>query len=108
MSTDKYILIHKKVVPEPNMTKWGEWMQHSLNEEKRVGRTTIKNQPGEILVSTVFLGLDHSFREGPPLLFETLVFGGELNEEMERCSTWVEAEAMHKQMVKRVKQAEKK
>lgn len=29
-------------------------------------------------VSTVFLGIDHNFYgDGPPLLFETMVFGGE-------------------------------
>lgn len=26
-------------------------------------------------VSTVFLGIDHSFRSGPPVLWETMVFG---------------------------------
>ena len=39
--------------------------------------------------STVFLGLDHQLTEdGPPLLFETMVFGGPLSGETDRCSTW--------------------
>jgi hypothetical protein len=34
-------------------------------------------EDGNIGISTVFLGLDHRhFGDGPPLLFETMVFGG--------------------------------
>lgn len=53
-------------------------------------------------VSTVFLGIDHGFgREGPPILFETMVFSaGTFDDQWcERCSTWEEAEAMHKRGV---------
>lgn len=49
-------------------------------------------------VSTVFLGLDHSF-DGSKILFETMVFGGPLHQEMERYRTWEEAEAGHKRWV---------
>jgi hypothetical protein len=57
-------------------------------------------------VSTVFLGLDHSFgRNSQPMIFETMVFGGPLDGEQERCSTWAQAEAMHAAMVERVKSA---
>jgi hypothetical protein len=56
---------------------------------------------GEVRVSTVFLGIDHAW-EGPPLLFETMVFGGPLDEEMERYSTWEEAERGHAVMARRV------
>lgn len=49
-------------------------------------------------VSTVFLGLDHRYsHEGPPMIFETMIFGGEHDQWQERCSTWEQAEAMHKQ-----------
>ena len=57
-------------------------------------------------VSTVFLGLDHSWWEGgPPLIFESMLFGdpdcnGE-EEDMTRCSTWDQALVMHRQMVVR-------
>lgn len=48
-------------------------------------------------VSTVFLGLDHNFGgEGPPLLFETMVFGegwGDLW--CERTSTYEQAITIH-------------
>lgn len=52
-------------------------------------------EKGKVSVSTVFLGIDHSFFEGPPLVFETMIFGGEHDGWQDRCSTWEEAEAMH-------------
>lgn len=67
-----------------------------------VGDTTI----GGSRISTVFLGLDHSFTPGAkPVVFETLVFGGPLSDEMVRYCTYDEAEAGHAAMVERVKTA---
>ena len=45
----------------------------------------------DVEVSTVFLGLDHAFGSGPPMLFETMVFGGKYSDEQWRYSTWDEA-----------------
>ncbi|MCG8460126.1 MAG: hypothetical protein MI919_27910, partial [Holophagales bacterium] len=56
-------------------------------------------------VSTVFLGLDHNWGDGPPLIYETLVMGGPLSDEMDRYSTWAEAEAGHAKMLERIKPA---
>lgn len=58
-----------------------------------------------ILVSTVFLGLNMRFGPGLPLLFETMVFNGPLQDEMARYSTWQEAEAGHDEFCDRVKTA---
>lgn len=57
-------------------------------------------------VSTVFLGIDHNYNpEGPPLLFETMVFGtGGLDDVCcVRCSTWEQAEAQHAKVLQMVK-----
>lgn len=70
--------------------------------DRHVGLTDI----GGITVSTVFLGIDHSFGSGPPLLFETMVFdpaAGPLDEEQVRYSTEEQAAAGHAAMVERVK-----
>lgn len=49
-----------------------------------------------ITVSTTFMGIDHNFSDdGPPLLFETMIFGGPHNDYQERYSTWDEAERGH-------------
>ena len=62
-------------------------------------RVVEKTNVGDAEVSTVFLGIDHQFGEGPPILFETMIFGGEHDEEMWRYSTWDEAKAGHSHVV---------
>ena len=69
------------------------------------GRWQIKTTVNDSTVSTVFISLDHSFGDGPPLLFETLVFGGPLDDECERYSTKAEAEEGHTKWVQRVLEA---
>ena len=59
----------------------------------------LKTKVGEAEVSTVFLGLDHSFVSGPPVLFETMIFGGQYDQEMWRYHTKAEAEIGHKAVV---------
>ena len=58
---------------------------------------------GPLQVSTVFLAVDYGFGDGPPLLFETMIFDTSLPENdgrwdemyQTRCSSWDEAERMH-------------
>ena len=51
-------------------------------------------------VSTTFVGMDHRLGEpGPPLVFETLVRGGEEDGSQWRYSTWDEALAGHARIV---------
>lgn len=74
-----------------------EWAISFERDNRIVGR----DQIGDILVSTVFLGLNHNFDpDGPPLLFETMVFGlPDVGEPCWRYHTWEEAEAAHKIIV---------
>ena len=47
----------------------------ALDDQSRSARR--QGRAGTWSVSTVFLGMDHNWRrEGPPILFETMVFGG--------------------------------
>jgi hypothetical protein len=56
------------------------------------------------IVSTVYLGVDHSFGNGPPLLYETMVFGcGKHDKYQRRYSTQEEALAGHWETVAMVK-----
>lgn len=87
----RYILDeNNKPQKEDDLFKWGEWMQTA-------GRAVAKTRfEGDVEVSTIFLGLDHNFwGEGPPILFETMIFGGEHDQYQERYATWEEAEAGH-------------
>lgn len=93
--SDKYILDENK---SPVKASFEEWAGMFQSQNRVVAKTSTWN--GE--VSTVFLGLDHQYGDGPPLIFETMVFGGTRDQDMERYSTWAEAEAGHAAMVKLV------
>lgn len=56
------------------------------------------NLGGDIMVSTIFLGIDHNFGDddSPPILFETMVFGGKFGDYQQRYATWEEAEIGHR------------
>jgi hypothetical protein len=69
-------------------------------KKKRVAYTEINTGERDITISTVFLGLDHSFSDDTrSLWFETLVFDGPNDGDMARYETWDEAEAGHNTMV---------
>jgi hypothetical protein len=61
-------------------------------EDRRVDRTQVD---ADVSVSTVHLVLDHSFGDGPPLIFETMVFGGDHDQDCWRYSTEEQARAGH-------------
>ncbi len=90
----KYILEDKIPKVVDDVLEWGKWFETA---DRHVAKTVL---PNGVEVSTVFLGLDHSFSGGKPILFETMIFGGEHDDGyQERYSTWEEAEAGHKQAV---------
>jgi hypothetical protein len=95
-----YILEGHEAVKTDLMT----WARMFKKADRVVRKTTI----GDAEISTVFLGLDHQFGDGPPLLFETMVFGGKLDQKQDRCTTWEEAEAMHEAMSGRVRSNERR
>jgi len=70
-------------------------------------RTVAKTKIGDVVISTVFLGLDHRMDcmdgAGPPIVFETMVFGGKLDHSEGRYSTWDDAVEGHENWVKLVK-----
>lgn len=70
---DCYILQGKTVVPAADLDEWGQWFETT---NRVVAQTRVANG---VEVSTVFLGRDHAFGGGEPLLFETLIFGGKVN-----------------------------
>lgn len=92
--TYNYILDGKIPVPEPDLTKWGVWFEQV--EKRRVSQTVIDTDEH---VSTVFLGLDHQHGVGPPMLFETMIFGGKCDQYQWRWSTWEQAETGHNRIV---------
>lgn len=93
-----YILVDKQPV-KATLLEWAAMVETFDN--RRIAETKFNLWWwGEIRVSTVFLGLDHSWADsGPPILFETMIFGGPFNDDMVRYATWDEAEKGHAEAI---------
>ena len=84
-----------RTVKPVDREEWADWFDEA-------NRVLFQTMVGNRQVSTVFLGLDHSFFEnGPPLLWETMVFGGDDRDEeyAMRYTTYDQALAGHTQTV---------
>jgi hypothetical protein len=82
--------------PTDDLELYARWFEA---DERRVvrkqtfvlGHPELVSEPVEVTVSTVFLGLDHSWDAGPPVLWETMVFGLPGDEEI--CERYTSREA---------------
>jgi hypothetical protein len=92
---DRYILNGHEPVAEPELLTWAQWMVEA-------DRHVRLSEQGDVRVSTVFLGLDHSFGDGAPILFETIAFVGDESVAEARYCTWAEAEEGHARIVAEV------
>jgi hypothetical protein len=83
-------------IPCYSLIEWGRWLQDANRVVSWTGGP-------DKCVSTVFLGLDHRhFGRGPPLVFETMLFlNGKGTDEMDRYSSWDDAEIGHKAFVRK-------
>jgi hypothetical protein len=99
--SDRYILVGpERRTParcvDDDLIAWAEWFETA---DRHVADTRHEL----FRVSTVFLGIDHQFGKGPPILFETMAFlsTGE-SIDCVRYATWEDAEIGHKAMVRRM------
>ena len=76
--------------------------QYKDPEARRVAQTKV----GDASVSTVFLAIDHGWGNEPPILFETMIFGGDYDEWQWRYGTWEQAEAGHNRVVDALERGE--
>lgn len=95
---DRYLLDeHGEPYPEPDLYKWASQLDG-------LRRVAVDYLPG-VTISTVFLGLDHSFNfsgvPSRPLLWETMIFGGKFDDFQERYSSQKEALVGHQWAVLR-------
>lgn len=88
--SDYYILDEQhNVVPAKDVMEWAKMWE---NGTLIVDQTRID----DVRISTVFLGLNHGWHDhGPPIVFETMIFGGAHDDYQERYATWDEAVAGH-------------
>lgn len=98
--TDKYKLVGHEVVPCESLEEWAEWYQSTFKTGDGMLRVVRRTILGRVWVSTVFLSMDHQWGDGPPLLFETMVFGlpegHPMHDYQARCSYWDHAEVEHR------------
>lgn len=103
-----YILDGETPVQCDDIMQWAEQNEKGLDPAHgapwRVGLDTV----GEFEISTVFLGIDTNsgiFADKRPQLFETMLIGGPERQVggMGRCCTYVEADSMHREVVRRVR-----
>lgn len=97
---EKYVLDeHRNVQRSHNLMAWARWVE-CAGERVRVDMDFF----WDCQVSTVFLPINHNFADhGPPLLFETMVFGGGDDDLSQwRWETWAAAEAGHTVVCKAV------
>lgn len=80
-----------------SVQEWSTWF--STGDRRHVAEDTV----GDVRVSTVFLGLDHNFTgNGKPVLWESMVFGGELDQEQWRYDSLQAAMDGHGELLRKV------
>lgn len=98
----KYIL-NSKGEPQAcdDLMTWAAWFEKA---DRQVCFTKVDNW----IISTVFLGLNYNpFQNGPPVLWETMVFKNHESLWYDRCGgTREQAEAMHVRMVNKLNEEE--
>lgn len=93
---DKGEPLEVDVSDDEGLIRWAKWFG--------AGERVVKQEHvGDLFISTVFLGFDHRhLGDGPPILWETMIFKGGEGEDHERCAgTREQAEAMHRDMVRK-------
>lgn len=87
---------HGSPVPASGLEEWVAWAAEH-------GRHIAYDVVGDTAVSTIFLGIDHSFGFGEPLLFETMITGGACHGHQERHARRIDAIAAHAAAVARAR-----
>lgn len=89
-----YTLIGKEIIYTDSIDEWQDCQDNldaTAENTNTIAKNTYEIKGESILVSTVFLGVDHRHGEGVPVLFETMVFGGKYNDFQRRYCTYDEA-----------------
>ena len=86
-----YILDKDNKPVKSTIIQYGEWIE--ANPERKAVK---QENVGIILVSTVFLGLDHAWDSDIPVLWETMIFGGEHDQYQDRYTSYEDALEGHK------------
>lgn len=92
----------KQGKPLLTVEAWGILFENRAYQRLALDEFEVGGVP--VKVSTVWLGMDHRMGpEGPPIIFETMVFGGRYDEEQEQYATEAEALAGHARWLEKVR-----
>lgn len=90
-----------------NTLAWAVW--RGANQEATQLAMDFAGDSTNVSISTVFLGIDHNWwDDGPPLLWETMVFGGPFDLTGRRYATRAEALIGHAEVVAQVRAVQTK
>ncbi len=79
-----------------------EWMVQFIKMKEEKTHVMASDTVNSRLISTVFLGQNHSYFGGEPILFETIIFSNgllQLDNHWDRYSSWEEAMKGHKEAI---------
>jgi hypothetical protein len=93
---NKYYVLRGKTPVQVDLLTWGRWFEDI--KKRRIAFTQIT---ADIFVSTIFLGIDHSFGDTHlPILFETMIMGDGSDTQQWRCAFYNQALKQHTNAVK--------
>ena len=96
MSGPYYILNEEKETVRVDVMQWAQW----FHDKGKLRLIQVTELPDGLKVSTVFIGIDHSFGlSDSPKVFETMVFNGDDSIFCERCATYDQALAQHESAI---------
>jgi len=90
--SDHYFLNPDHTYRKCSLMEWGKQLQ-------TMDRQVADDNFNDCRVSTVWLGTDHNYWGGPPLVFETMIFKEGSDIYCERYTTWQEAEEGHQKAI---------
>jgi hypothetical protein len=103
-----YILTTDNEPVAVSVTEAAQWMEDNP-KRKQIGFDILLDENDKnISVSTVFLGLDHSWNNKGLLLWETMIFGGEHDQYQERYSSYEDALEGHQRAIDLINQNKEK
>ena len=83
-----YTLDENNKPVKATIIQYSEWIE--ANPERKAVK---QEHIGDVRISTVFLGLDHAWPKNDitPVLWETMIFGGEHDQYMDRYTSYEDA-----------------
>jgi hypothetical protein len=98
-----YILTADNQPVAVSVREASKWIEENPTK-KQIGFDILEDENGnEISVSTVFLGLDHSWNNKGLILWETMIFGGINDQYQERYSSYEDALEGHQRAIDLIK-----